>query len=261
MLIYILTIAVLLLSLWFFSSASTWAARMLKERPAQKILCEKVRRRSEDLIVSAARQSKPDENGYSLTDATKDSLCAYITLYHKVQNLKQHPDIPPECWDTLLSFLDEATAISLQTAGSGSLALTEYSHAAASVFMNLKEATTTREWEQYLCRRKAGSPRELFGTRDETINWLKQRAPVKCVDGAWLGHVHKISTPFSLRHITKDAWQIMSEELGDGDLEKNHVQVFVRLLNSVGVTLPRADRLSSPIRVSTWTKSKCGKSG
>ena len=243
MFIYVLMIAVPLLSLLFLISVSKWPAHILKERSVQRNLYKKSQRQYEDFIVPAARQCHPNKNAYGSTDAIGDSLCIYKTLYHKLQNLEQYPEIIQECWDTLLSFLDEAVAISLQTPESGTLALTEYSHATASVFLNLKDTAITKEWEQYLCRRKAGSPRELFGVRDEAINWLKTRAPVKLVDGAWLGHVHKTSTPFPLRHITKDAWQIMSEELGDGDLKKNHVQVYDRLLKSVGLTLPRADSI------------------
>ncbi|KAJ8123325.1 hypothetical protein ONZ43_g696 [Nemania bipapillata] len=44
-----------------------------------------------------------------------------------------------------------------------------------------------------------------------------------------------------MRSITKDAWQILSEELGDGDVERNHVFVYRDLLRSVNVDLPAAD--------------------
>lgn len=41
--------------------------------------------------------------------------------------------------------------------------------------------------------------------------------------------------------LPKNAWQVLSEELGDGDLDKNHVHVFVRLLDTIGAHLPRGD--------------------
>lgn len=51
----------------------------------------------------------------------------------------------------------------------------------------------------------------------------------------WLCSVHKITTPFALRSITRRAWQTLSEELGDGDLEKNHIFIYRELLRVVGV--------------------------
>lgn len=61
------------------------------------------------------------------------------------------------------------------------------------------------------------------------------------MDGAWLGHIHRITTPFSQRRITKDAWQILSEELGDGDINKNHVFLFRNLVHSIDGTFPDGD--------------------
>lgn len=82
----------------------------------------------------------------------------------------------------------------------------------------------------------------MFSDREEAKWWLKNAAPVKYVDGSWLGHINKITTPFPLRPITKDAWQVMSEELGDGDLAKNHVYVYEELMREIGETdLPAGD--------------------
>lgn len=81
----------------------------------------------------------------------------------------------------------------------------------------------------------------MFPNKEEAQWWLKQVAPVKYVDGAWLGHVNKITTPFPLRQTTKDAWQVLSEELGDGDLDKNHVQVYRELMKDIAPELPAGD--------------------
>ena len=70
---------------------------------------------------------------------------------------------------------------------------------------------------------------------------MKQIAPVKYVDGAWLGYINKITLPFALRPVVKNSWQVLSEELGDGDLDKNHAQVYRELMKSVPLNLPAAD--------------------
>lgn len=99
----------------------------------------------------------------------------------------------------------------------------------------------TNQYEEYIARRKAGSPRELFSNQAEAKWWLKQASPVKFVDGSWLGHINNVSTPFAFRKITKKAWQVVSEEFGDGDLAKNHVHVYRALMEDINARLPAAD--------------------
>ncbi|PVI05655.1 hypothetical protein DM02DRAFT_583708 [Periconia macrospinosa] len=105
----------------------------------------------------------------------------------------------------------------------------------------LRNRGCTDNYEAYIVCRRAGGNREVFSTEQEAKWWLKQAAPVKYVDGAWLGHINKTSTPFKHGHVTKNAWQVMSEELGDGDLEKNHVYVYRELMKEIDAGLPEAD--------------------
>lgn len=237
-------VVALVLTVILLSFASAWAARTLQVYCARKALEQRGPEKHQDVVEPPANENDIAKDTQSSTEVIGSSLPAYKTLYRKVQSLEQHPDIIQESWNTLISFLDEAVASALQTPDSGILSLKEYSKATASAFLQREEAAISEEWGQYQSRRRAGSPRELFGTREEAIIWLKAAAPVKFVDGAWLGHVHKITTPFPLRHVTKDAWQVMSEELGDGDVEKNHVHLFSRLLHSIGVHLPRGDSVA-----------------
>jgi len=69
----------------------------------------------------------------------------------------------------------------------------------------------------------------------------KASHPPKYVDGAWLSHLNKSPTPFALRTITKNAWQILPEEYGDGDLDKHHAHLYSKLVQNVDATLPRGD--------------------
>lgn len=41
----------------------------------------------------------------------------------------------------------------------------------------------------------------------------------------------------------KGAWQILSEELGDGDSKKNHIYFYHKLFKSLAPELPMADEL------------------
>jgi hypothetical protein len=174
-------------------------------------------------------------------DAKGDELEVYKQLYFKLHNLEHHPEILPECRKLLLSLLSSTLADALEESGSGILSVETFSRDGLNHFLKEKDVDVTNRWEEYLNRRRSGGPREIFGDKEEAMWWLKQAAPVKYVDGAWLGHINKISTPFKYRNITKNAWQVMSEELGDGDLAKNHVYVYRQLMDDIDAGLPAAN--------------------
>lgn len=168
-------------------------------------------------------------------------LRSYKQLYHKLHNLECHPEVLPECYELLLSLLSSTLFDALHDPGSGILSVESFSRENLNRFLKEKDVDVTNQWEEYLARRRAGGSREIFGNKEEAKWWLKQAAPVKYVDGAWLGHINKITTPFKHRNITKNAWQVMSEELGDGDLVKNHVYVYRQLMDDINAGLPAAD--------------------
>ncbi|OAQ93982.1 ABC transporter [Purpureocillium lilacinum] len=172
-----------------------------------------------------------------------EELCQqYKSLYFKLHNLEQHNDVLPEAKKLLLSFFSDALKSenfrSEGDDGTSILSITDYSNKALDNFVHAQLDAATTEWQHYLARRKNGSPRELFDDAAEARQWLVQKAPHKLVDGAWLGHVHRATAPFAYRRVTKAAWQVLSEELGDGDLAKCHAYVYARLLEKVGSPVP-----------------------
>jgi hypothetical protein len=81
----------------------------------------------------------------------------------------------------------------------------------------------------------------LFPTRDFAITWLRLAGCVKYVDGGWVANVLGVSSTSTgktgdaamERDAGKLAFQVISEEFGDGDLAKNHVYVYHRLLSQL----------------------------
>ena len=201
----------------------------------------KAAEKSPQVVATAEkpRINDPDANVSTVVESRE--LKAYKQLYYKLHNLEQHPEILPECRELLLSFLSSTISDALEIAGSTILSVDTFSRDRLNHFLKAKDEDVTNRWEEYLVRRRAGGSREIFGDREEAKWWLKQAAPVKYVDGAWLGHINKITTPFKHRNITKNAWQVMSEELGDGDLAKNHVYVYRQLMDDIDAGLPAAD--------------------
>jgi hypothetical protein len=194
--------------------------------------------------ILAANDTKPPISRHDVQTpsiATREELKAHKALYYKLHNLEQYPDILPECQQLLLSLLSSSLADASRVPESGILSVETFSRDRLGAFLKAKDVDVTNQWEDYLARRRAGGSREMFSDVAEAKWWLKQAAPVKYVDGAWLGHMDKVSTPFKYRNIAKNAWQVMSEELGDGDLAKNHVHVYRDLMNDIEAGLPAAD--------------------
>ena len=173
-----------------------------------------------------------------------DELRALKRLYYQLHNLEKFPEVLPLAKKLLLAFLWESNSATQTLPEHENIrSVPSFSRQNLEEFQHKRDNSIGQRWEQYNIRRKGGSDRELFQDRQEAIWWLKQISPVKYVDGAWLGYIGKVTTPFALQKIMKGAWQILSEELGDGDLEKNHVHLYHKLLKSIASGLPAAESL------------------
>ena len=169
-------------------------------------------------------------------------MSAHKDMYYKLHNLEEFPEVLPRARNQLIAFFAETLDTALKERPYESiLRLDNYSREGLTSFMRNCDMKVNQQWEDYVARRKKGGPLELFKDKDEARWWLKQIAPVKYVDGAWLGYINKITLPFALRPVVKNSWQVLSEELGDGDLDKNHAQVYRELMKSVPLDLPAAD--------------------
>jgi len=190
--------------------------------------------------------SASDRDGSAADSKQSQDLVAaqelqlYKTLYFQLHNLEKYPQVLAQARDLLSSLFAEKLSVAEST-GNGILSLPKFDAATLAQFLKAEDDKITTRWESYLKRRESGLPRELFRDLDHAKWWLKQISPVKFVDGAWLGHIHRVTTPFALRPTTKKAWQIMSEELGDGDFTKNHVYLWRELMEDIGANLSAPD--------------------
>lgn len=82
-------------------------------------------------------------------------------------------------------------------------------------------------YDEYREARKQGAPRRFFSNKSHALYFLRNVAPSKLVDGAWLYGV--------LQHWQDSRYEplirIYLEELGDGLPEQNHVALFRKLLS------------------------------
>ncbi|KAI1657712.1 hypothetical protein F4813DRAFT_396229 [Daldinia decipiens] len=158
-------------------------------------------------------------------------------LYYRLQNLEDHPGALAQAQGRLIQLLDITVDSALKSTTPNFLSVPEFCLQSLRAYLADVEAATADAWASYLKRRSSGGGRELFHTSESAKQWLRLSAPVRCVDGAWLSRIHHARTPERLRPSTRIAWQILSEELGDGILERNHVYIYSKLLQSVGLAL------------------------
>jgi hypothetical protein len=90
-----------------------------------------------------------------------------------------------------------------------------------------------KQFQEYLRGRRNGKPRRFFSNKSHALFFIKNVAPTKMVDGAWLSgfiNYHKNEKCFGLI-------KTYLEELGEGIQEKNHVSLYRKLLRSYGLNL------------------------
>jgi hypothetical protein len=76
---------------------------------------------------------------------------------------------------------------------------------------------------------------DLQKMRAKVIDEILQFGPFNQLDGAWLRHI----TPDGpLANINELLFRIRMDELGDGNVEQNHANVYTDLMRSVGLYLP-----------------------
>jgi hypothetical protein len=172
------------------------------------------------------------------TTPLQQQLSSDKSLYYLLQNFQDHRDCLPQARQRLCDLLThctlEASSLPAEQKSKTILSIPSFSAEALKNFLQAQDDVATARFQEYLKRRKEGGEREMFKDRSYAKYWIRQSAPVKYVDGSWLGGVHRVTTRKEDRRWTKTAWQILSEELGDGDLEKNHVRVYEKLIATVG---------------------------
>jgi hypothetical protein len=90
---------------------------------------------------------------------------------------------------------------------------------------------TGEAYQRYLAERKGGAPRRYFHSRAHALYFLRAVAPTKLVDGAWLYGL----LPDSANPHFSDLLFTYVEELGDGDPGRNHVLLYRRLIEALGI--------------------------
>jgi len=72
-------------------------------------------------------------------------------------------------------------------------------------------------------------------TRDDVVEWMLQMAPFNQTDGAWLRTIAPVGP---MNEVEALLFSIYADEIGAGDPDRNHANVYTELLHSVDIDLP-----------------------
>ena len=79
---------------------------------------------------------------------------------------------------------------------------------------------------------------DVLRTKQDVIERIKQLTPFNFVDGGWLRNIHRMGTA---DHVNMLLFEILAEELGEGDVAKNHANIYRTLCQSVDFYPPPAN--------------------
>jgi hypothetical protein len=86
----------------------------------------------------------------------------------------------------------------------------------------------------YAAQDPFADPGNIFKTKDDMIERIRQFAPLNQLDGAW---IRNIAHAGPIDRVTANLFNVWMDEMGDGNPDQNHANVYTQLLAKVGITL------------------------
>lgn len=148
------------------------------------------------------------------------------TLYFKLLNSERYPDARHDASEFAEVWLAR-NAIGLHK-GDQAIAFSHYSHQQLRHWFDEKARNQARTY--------VGPEENVEKTREEVIAEAVQLCPMILVDGAWLqkwGNAGLVETRLGTL-----LFKIFSDELGNGDPQLNHPNIYRKLMAQMGVELP-----------------------
>jgi Iron-containing redox enzyme len=150
--------------------------------------------------------------------------------FHIMLNLDSYEGFLPTAKTLAEGFLDAAGKKLKDGALEPELRAFPYSDAAFSnrldeIYQGLADDVRRYEEQRGWTRR----------TRADVLEWMLQMAPFNQTDGAWLRTIAPVGP---MDEVEALLFSIYSEEIGAGDPERNHANMYTELLRSVDIDLP-----------------------
>ena len=150
--------------------------------------------------------------------------------FHILLNLDSYQDFLPTAWSLASHFLDEARGKQANPGLEAELRPFPYTKdnfeaRLDQIYQGLVDDVNRYEAQQGWALR----------TRDDVVEWIRQMAPFNQTDGAWLRNIVPVGPVDEVRSLLVN---ILMDEVGGGDPELNHANIYTELLHSVDINLP-----------------------
>ena len=168
------------------------------------------------------------ETGRSRYDGLRDRDYFYFLL-----NIDGYPDFLPKAKQLAEKFLADAQAL-LDSDDPAAIddmyRYFEYSQEALG--QRLDEIYSF--YQYYASQDLLADPGNLFKTKDDVVERIRQFAPLNQLDGAWIRNIAHVGP---IDRVAANLFNVWMDEMGDGNPEQNHSNVYTQLLAKVGITL------------------------
>jgi len=152
-------------------------------------------------------------------------------LFHQLVNAEQHPGVTPHAHAHVLSRLHRARRLMLMHCLPKHLKPQAYDREAVNQQIE-------RIYDRQIAAYKPFAAPPMMS--HEAWTWLMvQLAPMVLVDGSWLQHTATVSGAGGV--VSSTLFHTYADEIGDGDVVKNHANVYRELLASQDARLPEFD--------------------
>jgi Iron-containing redox enzyme len=150
--------------------------------------------------------------------------------FHIMLNLDSYQDFLPTAWSLANHFLDEARKMQADPHLETELRPFRYTKGnfearLDQIYQGLVDDVNRYETERGWALR----------TRDDVVEWIRQMAPFNQTDGAWLRNIVPVGPVDEVHSLLVN---ILMDEVGCGDPELNHANIYTELLHSVDINLP-----------------------
>jgi L-Lysine epsilon oxidase N-terminal/L-lysine epsilon oxidase C-terminal domain/Iron-containing redox enzyme len=195
-------------------------------------------------IESAGPPYPPDsflETGSRLVDTGRTPVAPFPnlnasalderTLFYQLMNVDDYPEVPGQARAYVDYWLKWAEAFSNDPAQSADQQFFPYTEEAFTERLNF----IYEELVDAAANQSDPGTDPPFTTRDAMVQRVIQMAPFNLTDGAWLRNIGNAGPIDEVRSLL---FSILMDELGDGDLSRNHCNIYLDMCHSVGYYPP-----------------------
>ena len=168
------------------------------------------------------------ETGRSRYDGLRDRDYFFYLL-----NIDGYPDFPPKAKQLAEQFLADAQAL-LDSPDPAAIddMYRYFEYSPEALGQRLDEIYSF--YLYYASQDPFADPGNIFKTRDDMVERIRQFAPLNQLDGAWIRNVAHVG---QIDRVSANLFNVWMDEMGDGNPDQNHSNVYTQLLAKVGITL------------------------